>query len=184
MPRRETSTTLPASAYGQSKLDMERAAFDFLETKTKITVLRNFNIYGMRATAKRYSGVINVFANNLLNDQECVIYGDGLQSRDFTHVSDIIQANLLVAEKQDTLFEVFNVGTGIETSINQLLNYETDIFNKRVKVKREAPRGGDVYRSQADISKIRKLGYEPKVAFRDGLEEYLRKQYLSNAVAS
>jgi UDP-glucose 4-epimerase len=184
-PRRESQDPLPTSGYGKSKLDMERAAFDIVAgSNMKISVLRNFNIYGLRATNKRYSGVINVFANNILNDQECVIYGDGQQSRDFTHVSDIIQANLLVVEKQKTLFEIYNVGTGQDITVNQLVNMEADIFGRKVKIRHAGARGGEVYKSQADITKISKLGYVPKVKFRDGLEDYLHRQYIRKPTAA
>jgi len=136
--------------------------------------LRYFNIYGSRqALSNPYTGVAAIFSSRLLNHESPIVFEDGLQSRDFIHVSDIVQANLLSLEKDEANYDVFNVGTGRKLTISKMGN---------VLIENLAPvlnlcvlgqyREGDIRHCYADISKIQTgLGFTPTVAFEDGIDE-------------
>ena len=137
--------------------------------------LRYFNVYGPRqALSNPYTGVLASFASRLLNGRAPLIFEDGLQSRDFVHVSDVVQANLLaLASPADGA--VYNVGTGRATTILDVALELARALGKPIEP--EIPgryRAGDVRHCIADIAKIRaELGYEPRVAFEQGVKELL-----------
>jgi len=173
LPKREDLATQPISPYAVSKLAAENYVKVSYEVYGLETVcLRYFNVYGPRQTYGPYSGVITIFINRLMNNQSPVIYGDGEQTRDFTNVQDVMEANMLAMMKKNATGQVFNIATGVATTINHLATLLLQIMNKtNLKPVYENPRLGDIKHSYADISKARKiLGYEPKVALRDGLE--------------
>jgi len=136
--------------------------------------LRYFNTYGPRqALSNPYTGVAAIFSSRIINGHNPVIFEDGLQGRDFIHVSDVVQANILAMEKEDANFEVFNVGTGNITDLLEIveiliqkLGHDRDIQPQITNKFRE----GDIRYCYADISKIeKKLGFKPKVEFEKGL---------------
>jgi dTDP-L-rhamnose 4-epimerase len=144
--------------------------------KIPTVAFRYFNVYGTRqALSNPYTGVCAIFSSRLLNDQAPTIFEDGEQSRDFVHVSDIVQANLLALETDGGDYNAFNIGTGRATSIKKIsellaAGLGKDIAPILVRKYRE----GDIRHCVADISKARKmLGYEPKVTLEDGLAELL-----------
>lgn len=182
LPRKETSALHPLSPYGWSKLEGERICLKaFAETGLGATALRYFNIYGPRSTVKQYSGVINAFADALIFGKPPVIYGDGKQTRDLIHVSDIASANILAAASPMTVGKVLNVGTGVQTSVADLVQLEHDLlFGSRApaSVVYGDAREGDVRDSYADISLINELtGFSPKYKLKEGLESYFRWLY-------
>ena len=179
LPLREDSPVRPASPYAVSKLAAENYVRVFSEVFGLETVcLRFFNVYGSRQVYSEYSGVITQFISCLTKDRPLVIFGDGEQTRDFVHVQDVVEANMLALKNKGVVGETFNIATGVATTINQLANVLLEAANKtHLKMVHSEPRKGDIEHSVADISKARrKLHYDPKVLLKDGLEE-LAKSY-------
>ena len=136
--------------------------------------LRYFNVFGPRQSLSNpYTGVNALFMSKLKNKKSPVIFEDGLQSRDFTSVHDVIQANILAMKSKNADFESFNVGSGKSTTIKEVAEATAKIFGSIIKPKiTNVYRKGDVRHCFADISKIRaKLGFKPKISFEAGLKE-------------
>lgn len=180
LPRKESTEPSPISPYGLAKLQGEKICKEFSESiGMDTTALRYFNIYGIRSTSKAYSGVINAIAQKLVINDKPIVYGDGKQSRDFVSVEDIVQANILAACKK-TNAQIFNVGTGKETTVLELVSIESKILlgNERVEVDFKQSRKGDIRQSYADISLAQaELGYDPRINIEKGLKEYLLRTY-------
>jgi dTDP-L-rhamnose 4-epimerase len=138
--------------------------------------LRYFNVYGARqALTNPYTGVGAIFCGSLLNNQPPLIYEDGRQSRDLTHVSDIVQANMLALERKEMDYGAFNVGTGVATTILDIARtlideldsaLEPEIVNKF--------RAGDIRHCVADITRIQALGYRVQMPYKQGLAQWLQ----------
>ncbi len=180
IPDGETQSELtpvrPLSPYAAAKLSGEVYCEAFAATYGLETVrLRFFNIFGPRQRADSpYSGVIAIFAAALSEGRIPTLFGDGQQTRDFTYVTDVVQALLLAAERPGVSGQVFNVGTGRGTSLLQLLAALNRQLGTSVVPRHADTRPGDIRHSRADIGKARSLlGYEPKVAFEDGLAHTL-----------
>lgn len=163
----------PSSPYGASKLAVEDYLSAYQSSYGLETVaLRYFNVYGPRqAYNNGYTGVISVFANQLLRGLAPTIFGDGTQTRDFVNVRDIVRANLLAAESPRSPGGRFNVATGRSVSILELLDSLKEATGRQEIVpKFSEPRLGDVRSGSASISKIRSdLGFEPSVTLLEGL---------------
>lgn len=173
LPKIETMLPEPLSPYAVAKLVGEYYCQVFTRVYGLETVsLRYFNVFGPRQDpSSQYSGVISRFIGALLRDESPVIYGDGEQSRDFTYVEDVVNANLKAADTVKGVGQVINVANGERTTLNQLLDQLKDLTGKPDAVAdyRE-PRAGDVRHSLADISVARDLlGYTPQVDFQTGL---------------
>ncbi|HVH04540.1 MAG TPA: NAD-dependent epimerase/dehydratase family protein [Myxococcota bacterium] len=175
-PTPETKPLQPTSVYAITKRDHEELSLTVGSAYgIPTTALRYFNVYGPRqALSNPYTGVLAIFASRLLNGRAPLIFEDGLQSRDFVHVTDIVQANLLaLASPADGA--VYNVGTGRATTIADVALELARALGKPIEP--EIPgryRAGDVRHCIADVSKIRaELGYEPRVAFEQGVKELL-----------
>jgi len=172
----------PSSPYGASKLAIEDYLSAYYNSYGLETVaLRYFNVFGPRQTLNDYSGVITVFSNQLLRKETPTVNGDGKQVRDFVHVKDIVQANMLAMESQKAVGDVFNVATGRSPSIIELLETLKEITQTTYIQHRFGPhRPGDVKFGLSDISKIKKiLGYEAKITLKNGLVnliEYFKKK--------
>jgi dTDP-L-rhamnose 4-epimerase len=177
LPTDEEKPLLPTSIYAISKRDHEEMFISFgLAYNIPAVALRYFNVYGQRQSLSNpYTGVGAIFSSRILNNHNPVIYEDGQQSRDFTHVSDIVQANILAMEKEEANYEVFNVGTGIATPLVKVVELLIKELGKSGIVQPEIVskfRKGDIRHCFADISKISsKLGYQPKVKYEDGIKE-------------
>jgi UDP-glucose 4-epimerase len=174
LPLREDSPLRPASPYAVSKLAAENYVRVFYEVFGLETVcLRFFNVYGSRQVYSEYSGVMTQFFSCLTKDRPLVIFGDGEQTRDFVHVRDVVEANMLALKNEGVVGEVFNVATGVATTINQLANVLLRTTNQtHLKMVHSETRKGDIKHSVADISKARrKLHYDPKVLLKDGVKE-------------
>lgn len=174
LPKVETMEPRPASPYAVSKLAAEKYCDVFARVYGLKTVsLRYFNVYGPRQKPGPYSGVIPTFIKRVLAGDRPVIFGDGLQTRDFTFVKDVVKANLLCLEKPINGGEVFNVGSGKRTSLNELAQLICSLGGKEeTKPGYEPARPGDVKHSYADISKISSaLGYRPEWSLESGLKE-------------
>ena len=174
LPKVETMYPDPLSPYAVAKLVGEYYCQVFTRQYNLETVsLRYFNVFGPRQDpSSAYSGVISQFIDSLLSDKTPTIYGDGSQTRDFTYISNVVDANMKAAQTVRGVGEMMNVANGDRISLNQLLSELKAITGKsHVEARYEPPRAGDVAHSQADISKARDLlGFEPKVGLREGLE--------------
>lgn len=160
----ENQICRPYSPYGASKLAIENYLNAYYHSYGLETVaLRYFNVYGPRQTLNDYSGVITIFINQLLNNITPTIHGDGLQSRDFVHIKDIVQANVLCMESAKAAGEAFNVASQHTISVLELLETLKHITKSNIHHKFGPPRPGDVKFGYASIDKIRtKIGFEPK----------------------
>jgi UDP-glucose 4-epimerase len=163
LPIREDSALAPISPYGVSKAEAEQQCLEYAQTYgMRAICLRFFNVFGPRQTARQYSGVITEFMKNLRDGKPPLIYGDGLQTRDFVNVQDVVEA-ILLATDSETAVRVFNVATGIETTIEDLAMKLISIASQGSKPIYGPPRTGDIQRSVGDISKAKeKLGYSPR----------------------
>ncbi len=173
LPKVEHCVGRPLSPYALSKAVCEHFCRLFLQLYGLETVcLRYFNVFGPRQDPQSaYAAVIPRFAIRLLSGQAPVVYGDGEQTRDFTFVSNVVEANWKAATHPGIAGEVFNIGCGARTSLNQLARELARIVGARVEPRYEPPRAGDVRHSLADVSKAAKLlEYTPAVALQEGLE--------------
>ncbi len=156
-PCTESARCEPISQYGKSKLKAE-ALLQRLDANAFIA--RLFNCYGPRSKS-----VINKFCEKIPHYKEIVINGSGLQTRDYVHVSDVVSALMLGMENTG----LYNVGTGTEISVLHLSDLIHKITNAKPSAKFTSPIAGDIRRSKADIEKIKKLGWEPKISLEHGV---------------
>ena len=187
VPTNEDKPLFPSSVYAISKQDQEQfclvvgRAYDI-----PVVALRYFNVYGPRqALSNPYTGVCAIFSGRLLNDESPMIFEDGEQTRDFVHVSDIVQANMLALETDKADYEAVNIGTGSPISVSDISLMLAQGLHKDIKPQITGKyREGDIRHCVADISRARKLlGYEPKVTLADGIPELLdwvRQQQAEN----
>jgi UDP-glucose 4-epimerase len=173
----EADPIAPLSPYAAAKLAGELYLQAFAATYGLETVrLRFFNIYGPRQRADSpYSGVIALFAAALGSGKTPTIFGDGLQSRDFTYVTDVVQALQKAAAVPGISGRAYNVGTGKSVNLLELIVELNRLLGTNVVAQHAPPRAGDVRHSRADITRARKdLGYEPRVIFAEGLAATVR----------
>jgi nucleoside-diphosphate-sugar epimerase len=174
LPKVETMLPEPLSPYAVAKLVGEHYCQVFTRVYGLETVsLRYFNVFGPRQDpSSQYSGVVSRFISDLLGGKQPVIYGDGEQSRDFTYIDNVVDANLKAAESKQASGQVINIANGERISLNQLLAELISLTGKAgVVADFQPPRAGDVKHSLADITRARTLlGYEPRVALRSGLQ--------------
>jgi UDP-glucose 4-epimerase len=178
LPIKESSELKPLSPYGVSKLAAESYVKVFYRVfGLKTVCLRYFNVYGPRQVNGPYSGVITQFMDRLAKDLPPVIFGDGEQTRDFVHVRDVVEANML-ALTRGIIGETFNIAAGVATTINQLTKILLEITDKtRFKLIHTEPRKGDIKHSVSDISKAKKeLHYEPRISLEEGLRELTKSR--------
>src|SRR5215471_5305117 len=183
LPKHEGMMPNPLSPYGAQKLFGEMYCQVFTRAYGLETVsLRYFNVFGPRQDAtSQYSGVLAKFIPALLQDKRPVIYGDGLQSRDFTYVQNVVEANLLACTAPGIAGDVFNIACGDRITVNDMLVHINKITGRDVSPIYDPPRAGDIKHSQADIKKAEtKLNYKPKVSFSEGLRRTI-EWYAANA---
>lgn len=174
LPKSEDMAINPLSPYAVTKATGELYCKVFQELYGLQTVsLRYFNVFGPRQDpTSQYSAVIPKFIGAIMNDKPPVVYGDGEQSRDFSYVKHVVDANILACESDKT--GVFNIACGRRITINQLIDMINEILGKDVEPIYSEPRSGDIKHSLADISKASMFGYEPKSNFKQELEETIR----------
>jgi UDP-glucose 4-epimerase len=169
-PAPESHVTRPLSPYGISKLCGEQYLSYYQRVSgLQIASLRYANVYGPRQDPDGEAGVVAIFIQKLLNNEQAVIHGNGRQTRDFVYVEDVVEANLAVMgqETQGT----YNVGTGEETSINDLLRILIVHTNSTCKEIHGPAKSGEQIRSVIDSGKLRQeLSWEPKTELREGLK--------------
>ncbi len=170
--KRETDLPAPLSPYAAGKLAGELYCQAFWSSFGLETVaIRYFNVFGPRQDPhSQYSAVIPLFITAMLAGRQPVIYGDGRQSRDFSFVANVVHANLLAADAPGVAGRTINAADGRSIDLLTLLDLLNRLLGTSVKPQFAPPRPGDVRESQADITLARSLlGYEPQVAFEDGL---------------
>jgi len=175
LPIDEGHPVEPDSPYGASKLAAEKLclAYARLYAPFEAVCLRYFNVFGVNQRFDAYGNVIPIFAHQLVRRQRISIFGDGEQTRDFIHVSDVARANLAAGENQG-VSGAFNLGSGRRITINDLVQRMQAVSGLQTEIVHAAPRPGDVRHSLADISAIRNaLGFAPQADFDVALREYL-----------
>jgi len=173
-PQKETFNPKPISPYGVSKLAGENYAVTFAATFGLETVsLRYFNVFGPRQNPEsKYSAAIPAILSRMLNHKPAIVEWDGNQSRDFTYIKNVVEANIRSAKAKGVSGEVFNVACGNTISINQIVKLLQKILKDNTKPVFAPKRAGDVRKTYADISKLRKkLGMRKLVQFEDGVRQ-------------
>ncbi|MBN1827064.1 MAG: SDR family oxidoreductase [Candidatus Eisenbacteria bacterium] len=175
-PKHEDDPTDPLSPYAVSKRvgEMYGGVFHGL-FGVPFTAIRYFNVFGPYQDEKSaYAAVIPIFIRSLLAGERPTIFGDGTQSRDFTFISNVVDANLLALERPDAVGRILNVACGGSYDLNHLVTVLNRLLGTDHEPVYEEPRAGDVKHSRADIERARRLlGYEPKAGFEEGLERTL-----------
>jgi len=171
LPIDEEHPLNPESPYAVSKLAAEKYCFAFHKVYgVPTTALRYFNVYGPRQDTSEYANAISIFLSKTREGKPLTIFGDGKQTRDFIFVKDVAKANILVATHPAAVGEIFNIATGKENSIEQLVNLIKQVSAKESQVIYAAPRAGEVKYSRANIEKAQRLlGYNPETDFKEGL---------------
>jgi len=172
LPKSEQSLPRPISPYAVSKLTGEYYCRVFSQLYGLETVsLRYFNVYGPRQDpTSQYAAVIPRFIHWSLRGEPLEVHGDGLQSRDFTYIDNVVTANMLAAQCSDGIGEAFNVGQGSAHNLLDLANLLQDIFGMELRLLHTSSRPGDVRHTLADISKAKRcLGYKPHISFEEGI---------------
>lgn len=170
----------PLSPYAVDKYSSERYALLYYQLYgLKTTAVRFFNVYGENQNpTSPYSGVISVIVDGLKKIEEGVDfsfnkYGEGNQTRDFIHIKDVVSALVLVSSETEAIGEVYNIGTGMSTSINELLESCQKISGVKIPIKVKEKREGEVEHSLSDITKLNKLGYRLEYSLYEGLSQYI-----------
>ncbi len=172
LPKREDMSTNPLSPYAVSKLAGENYCRAFHQVYgLPMVALRYFNVFGPRQDpASQYSAVIPRFIASLLRGEPPTIYGDGTQSRDFTYVANVVQANLLACHREEAVGQVINVACGERYTLLDLCRELAELTGKTFQPTFAPPRAGDVKHSMAAIDRARQLlDYAPDVGWREGL---------------
>lgn len=177
LPKKEGSTGVPLSPYAITKQVGELFCIVFSRIYGLDTVcLRYFNIFGPRQDPySQYAAVIPNFIDKMIDGRAPTIYGDGEQSRDFTYVANVAEANLLALKAENVSGQVFNVACGLRTTVNALAVAINEILNADISPVYDKPRPGDIKHSFADISKAEEmLKYQQIFSFKDGLEKTIQ----------
>ena len=173
----ENSDTNPTSPYGESKLEMEKNVIDYSEKyDINAIILRFFNIYGIGQSSE-YAGVITRFLQKINEDKSLEIYGDGLQTRDFVSIDDVVDSfNDIISKMEGKRGNVYNIASGQSISINDLASLMISLSGKDLKVTHSTLKKGDIKFSQADILLAKKeLGYKPKIELTIGIKNLMER---------
>lgn len=171
LPIDEEHPLNPESPYAVSKLAAEKYCFAFHKVHgVPTTALRYFNVYGPRQDTSEYANAISIFLSKIKDGQPLTIFGDGKQTRDFVFVEDVVTANILAATQPAAVGEIFNIASGQESSIEQVIDIIKQVTARESSVIYADSRAGEVRHSRANIEKARKLlGYSPETNLREGL---------------
>ena len=179
LPKKEESVIRPLTPYAIDKFASEKMAMIYYNLyDIPASATRFFNVYGPNQNPNSpYSGFISILVNRLRENTDLTIFGDGEQSRDFVYIEDVIQALLLIATSNQSLGEVYNVGTGIKNTINDLTKFAQKFANKELSIKYDAARQGDIKDSLSDVSKLESIGYKPNFDLANGMKKYLNYEF-------
>jgi len=172
VPFEETDPTLPVSPYGASKLAAERYAAAYHEVYDISTVsLRYFTVYGPRM---RPNMAISNFVSRCMNNESPIVYGDGTQTRDFTYIEDIVDANMALLESDEADGEVLNIGSSDNIEIRALAIEVRDQLAPKLELEYAERYDADAEHTHADVSKAREIiGYSPEYTIREGVKEFV-----------
>ncbi|MEY8442729.1 NAD-dependent epimerase/dehydratase family protein [Lactococcus ileimucosae] len=179
LPKQEESIIRPLTPYAVDKFASERMVMVYNDLyKIPASATRFFNVYGPNQNPNSpYSGFISILVDCLKNQKPLTIFGDGEQARDFVYIDDVLQALLLIATSDQSLGQVYNVGTGAKTTLNDLIRFSQSDLGKEVDVKYTEPREGDIKLSISNIQKLKKIGYNPKYNLESGMKKYLDYEF-------
>lgn len=168
-PADENHPTNPVSPYGITKLTIEKYLFFYMnEYGLNYTILRYANVYGPRQNPFGEAGVVAIFANKLLNNEDPVINGEGKQTRDYVFVEDVVKANVITLEDKSS--EIYNIGTGLETSVNQLFIKLNKIAGNKAEEKHGPAAKGEQLRSVISSAKLyNRFNWKPTIKMDEGL---------------
>ncbi|MEX2581852.1 MAG: NAD-dependent epimerase/dehydratase family protein [Gemmatimonadota bacterium] len=175
-PTEEGAPKLPESPYGVSKLTGEQYLYYYARVHgLEYAALRYSNVYGPRQDPHGEAGVVAIFSTKLLRGEPLTVFGDGDQTRDYVYVGDVVSANLLLTDAPLPAVtsldqRAFNVGTGVETSVNRLATTLMSAAAREGEVRRESARAGELRHSSLDASKLRAFGWRPQTELEEGLE--------------
>jgi len=172
LPFDENHPTQPISPYGVSKLAAENYCRVFYEVYgLKTITLRYFTVYGPRM---RPDLAIPIFTKSLLNDKQPIVFGDGEQTRDFTYIDDVREANLRLLNINEGYGEALNIGSGRRVTINYVIDVLKSLLNSNIEPKYVEPIKGDARDTLANIGKAEKIiGYKPKISLEEGLRKFV-----------
>ncbi|WP_456474198.1 NAD-dependent epimerase/dehydratase family protein [Candidatus Pyrohabitans sp.] len=167
LPVDEEHPTDPISPYGASKLAGEKYVQLYgYNYGLKYAILRYANVYGERQDARGEAGVISIFLDRLREGRPLTVFGTGEQTRDYIYVGDVVRANFLALRCEG----VFNIGTGIETSVNKLIEIISEVTGTTPEVEHAPRRKGEVYRISLDVARSREvLGFEAETSLKEGI---------------
>lgn len=176
LPKKETSPIKPKTPYAIDKYSSEQFVLRYGELYSIQTVaVRFFNVYGPKQNPKSpYSGVLSILKDSIDNNRSFKVFGDGEQYRDFVFINDVVRAIIHLATSPKCIHEVYNVGTGKKTSLNDVIKNFQEILNSNIPIEYSESRVGDIRHSYADINKLLNTGYEPTYSIVQGLKVYLR----------
>ena len=172
LPLSEDNKTQPLSPYAASKIINEIYADMYTRSfGIEIVALRYFNVFGPRqAPDSQYAAAIPIFIRRLLSNNDITIFGDGSQTRDLIFVQDVVRANLLAVDNHEAVGNIYNICTGVETSIQQLVDSLQSQFPEALPTQYAKPRAGDIYRSVGNPLRAKeKLGFQPQTSLTQGL---------------
>lgn len=178
LPKKESMQPNPITPYGVDKLASECMGQVYARNfGVGFASLRYFNVFGSRQDpSSPYSGVISVFCNQMLQGLASAFYGDGLQSRDFVHVSDIVWANLIAMKHPQIKARTYNIGRGVGTNLLEIIKQINVLTDQNLLPILKEARPGDVRHRLADNTALKALGWSALTSIRDGLTELLKPQ--------
>jgi UDP-glucose 4-epimerase len=173
LPAREDGPVDPISPYGVAKLAAERYCVSFSRVyhTFETVVLRYFNVFGPRQNPhSEYAAAVPLFITSIAEKRPVTIFGDGGQARDFTYVTNVVDANLRAADAQGANGRIFNIAAGAPHNVTELIDTIGNLLGKDVEKIYADPRPGDIRDSFADVTAAREiLGWEPRIGFEEGL---------------
>lgn len=183
LPKHEESIIRPLTPYAVDKFSAERYVLNYYSLYgVPSSAVRFFNVYGPNQNPNSpYSGVLSILTaryEELIDGNEATftIFGDGQQTRDFIYVEDVIDALLIIADSQDSLGKVFNVGTGNATPLNKVIDIYQSILKRGLPIMYEEARVGDITHSLADVSNLKSIGFSGKTDLESGIRKYLEAE--------
>ena len=172
LPKQEDMLPAPISPYGVSKLTCEHYCRVFYQAYGLETFsLRYFNVFGPRQDpTSQYAAVIPLFVSALLRNKPPLVFGDGEQTRDFTYIDNVVQANMLAADAKNAQGQVINIACHKQISLNRILDILRELLGADTPANYTGPRSGDIKHSLADVTRAKELlGFEPRIDFEQGL---------------
>ena len=174
----ENSKIHPSSIYGITKQQQEQMILLMGKSlDIPAVALRYQNVYGPgQSLSNPYTGILSIFSTRMLNGNDIDIYEDGEESRDFVFINDVVDATVLALEKEDANHQIFNVGSGVATTVSQVANSLKEFYNSNVNISISGKfRLGDIRHNYADLSKIKAaIGFSPKFDFNSGISEFVK----------